>query len=101
MISLRDEIRALEFLIERDLRGPVNLTAPNPQTNAAVTKTLARALRRPALIPVPAFALRLVVGEFADDILGSQRVVPTRLLAAGFSFLDGSMEQIVAELVRR
>jgi len=81
--------------------GPVNLTAPEPQTNAAVTKALASALRRPAVIPVPGFALRLVVGEFAGDILGSQRVVPRRLLDAGFNFRDGAMEQIVAELVRR
>jgi uncharacterized protein (TIGR01777 family) len=101
LISLRDQVRALEFLLDHTVTGPVNLTAPEPQTNAAVTKALASALRRPAVIPVPGFALRLVVGEFAGDILGSQRVVPRRLLDAGFNFRDGAMEQIVAELVRR
>ena len=100
-ISLRDEVRALEFLLTHDLRGPINLTAPEPQTNATVTRALARALRRPALLPVPAFALRIAVGEFSSDITGSQRVVPKRLLESGFSFLDASLEQTIATLLRR
>ena len=98
-ISLRDEVRALEFLLQHDLHGPFNLTAPEPRTNADVTTVLARALRRPALFPVPAFALRIAVGEFSSDITGSQRVLPKRLQAAGFTVLDGSLEQTVANLL--
>lgn len=98
-ISMRDEVRAIRFLIERDLHGPFNLTAPTPVTNAAFTRALARAVRRPALLPVPGFALRLVLGEFAGDILGSQRVLPTRLLDAGFEFADPTVEDITAALV--
>lgn len=100
LISLRDELRAIEFLLTHDLRGAFNLTAPEPQTNADVTRALAKALRRPAPFPVPAFALRIVVGEFASDITGSQRVLPQRLLQSGFTFNDASMEQVIAELVR-
>lgn len=100
LISLRDEIRALEFLLHNEIAGPVNLTAPNPQTNAAVARELAAQLHRPALIPVPGFALRLVVGEFAGDILGSQRVLPNRLVASGFVFNDPTMPEIVSSLVR-
>lgn len=101
LISLDDEVRAIEYLLTHDLHGAFNFTAPNPRTNAEVTKTLASALRRPALIPVPGFALRIVVGEFASDILGSQRVEPERLLQEGFTFRDATLEQIVASLVRR
>lgn len=100
LISLRDEIRALEFLLTHDLHGIFNLTGPEPRTNSDVTKALGAALRRPALFPVPAFALRLVVGEFASDITGSQRVLPQRLQEAGFSFLDASLEQTIATVLR-
>jgi len=87
LISLEDEVRALQALIERDdLDGPYNLTAPQPATNAEVTRLMGRVLHRPAVVPVPALALRLALGEFAGEILASQRVVPERLLAAGFSF---------------
>ena len=85
-ISLHDEVRAIRFLLERPLHGAFNLTAPTPVTNRAFSQALGRALRRPALVPVPRFALRLVVGEFADEILASQRVVPQRLLESGFVF---------------
>lgn len=99
-ISLRDEVRALEFLLTHDVSGPLNLTAPTPETNATVTRMLAAALRRPALLPVPAFALRIAVGEFSSDITGSQRVLPKRLLDAGFTFLDPSLEQTIATLLQ-
>ncbi len=93
-------VAAIEFaLASPSLSGPVNLTAPNPVTNAAFTTALARALRRPALLPVPAFALRLALGEMADEaLLASQRVQPEKLLNAGFPFahpqLDEALEQI-------
>lgn len=85
-ITLADELRAVRFLLERELAGPVNLTAPAPARNRDLVRALARAAHRPALLPVPPFALRLVVGQFASEILISQRVLPRRLLQAGFSF---------------
>lgn len=86
-ISLHDEVAALRFLIDNDLDGPVNLTAPEPVTNAEFTRALGKALGRPAVLPVPRAALRLALGEFADEgPLISQRVVPHRLQKAGFRF---------------
>ena len=85
-ITLHDQVRAMDFLIDSDLSGPVNLTAPNPATNSEFTAALARALRRPALLPVPGFALKLALGGFSTEILGSKRVLPERLNEAGFSF---------------
>jgi hypothetical protein len=100
-ISLTDEVRALRHLIEHpDLTGPVNLTAPTPVTNAEATHALAQALHRPAVLPVPAAALRAVLGEFSVEVLGSQRVLPTRLLASGFAFRHPTIEAaLAAELV--
>ncbi len=86
-ISLHDEVAALRHLIDTDsLAGPVNLTAPEPVTNREVTAAMGRVLRRPTLFTVPAPALRLVLGDFAQDVLGSQRVLPSRLLESGFDF---------------
>ncbi|GAA0624341.1 TIGR01777 family oxidoreductase [Streptomyces crystallinus] len=86
-ISQHDHTAALRHLLETpELSGPVNLTAPDPVTNREVTAAMARVLRRPALLPVPAPAIRLVLGEFAEDVLGSQRVLPRRLLDSGFRF---------------
>jgi uncharacterized protein (TIGR01777 family) len=88
-ISLRDEVRALRFLIDNpEFSGPVNLTGPNPVPNSVVTKDLAQALKRRAFLPVPAAALKAVVGEFASDILSSARVMPATLSTAGFEWLD-------------
>jgi len=85
-ITLHDQIRAIDYLIDSDLAGPVNLTAPNPATNSEFTDALARALRRPALMPVPGFALKVALGGFSTEILGSKRVLPERLNEAGFTF---------------
>lgn len=100
-ITLADEIGAIRFLLDaEDVRGPVNLTAPEPRTNREVTTALARALRRPALLPVPPLALRVVLGEFAGEVLLSQRVLPRRLLDAGYPFtlpdLDSAARAVVA-----
>jgi hypothetical protein len=77
-------------------RGPVNAVAPNPVRNAELTAALASALRRPALLPAPAFALRAVLGELADELLGSRRVVPACAESLGFRFqvptLDRALE---------
>ncbi len=86
-ITLHDELRAIEFLLEReDLSGVFNLTSPNPVTNQEFTSALARALRRPALFPAPAIALKLALGGFSTEILGSKKVLPTALQDAGFTF---------------
>ena len=86
-ISLHDEVAALRHLVDTpSLAGPVNLTAPEPVTNREVTAAMGRVLRRPTLCAVPAPVLRVVLGDFAQDVLGSQRVLPGRLLETGFDF---------------
>ena len=85
-ITLHDQIRAINFLLNSKLTGPVNLTAPNPVTNQEFTAALARALHRPAIFPAPAFALRLALGGFSTEILGSKKVMPKVLTDAGFEF---------------
>lgn len=93
-ISLHDLVRAIRFSIECvGLSGPVNAVAPQPVTNAEFAATLGRVLRRPAVIPIPAFALRALFGEMAQlTMLASQRVLPARLLQAGFRFDYPSLE---------
>lgn len=95
-ISLHDEVAALRHLVDTEsLSGPVNLTAPEPVTNREVSAAMGRVLRRPALLTVPAPALRLALGEFAADVLGSQRVLPSRLLASGFSFAFPTIDESI------
>lgn len=100
-ISLADEIRAIRFLMESsDLKGPFNLTAPNPVTMTEFSRTLAQILQKPAWTVVPAFVLRLVLGQMAKEtLLASQKVAPNRLLAAGFKFkypqLHAALEAII------
>ena len=97
----RDDLLALlEFLLEqRNLSGPVNATAPNPVTQREFAQALGRALHRPALVPTPAFALKLALGEMAEMLLTGQRVVPTKALEAGFSFrypeLEGALKSLL------
>ena len=85
-ITLHDQIRAMIFLLESKITGPVNLTSPNPVTNQEFTAALARALHRPAIFPAPAFALRAALGGFSTEILGSKKVMPKVLTEAGFDF---------------
>lgn len=86
-IALDDEVAALRFLIASQLSGPVNLTAPTPVTNAEFTRTLGSVLGRPTLASVPGFALKLAVGDFAEEgILAGQRAIPRVLTKAGFDF---------------
>lgn len=88
-ISLRDEVSALMFLLQQaSISGPVNLTAPNPATNAEVTAAMGTVLGRPTLLPVPAFALRTALGEFSTEILSSARVLPRVLEANAFTWQD-------------
>jgi uncharacterized protein (TIGR01777 family) len=85
-ITLHDQIRAMIFLLNSKITGPVNLTSPNPVTNQEFTAALARALHRPAIFPAPAFALRAALGGFSTEILGSKKVIPKVLTEAGFEF---------------
>jgi uncharacterized protein (TIGR01777 family) len=92
-ISLADEVGAIQYLLDHDVSGPVNLTGPEPLTNAEFTKVLGRVLGRPTLAPVPGFALRLAVGEFATGgILASQRVLPQMLERSGYAFQHRTAE---------
>jgi uncharacterized protein len=90
-ISLADEVAAIEFLLERDdIAGPVNLVSPNPVTNAEFTRALGDALGRPTFMPVPSLAIKAMFGaEMSEEmIFGGQRMMPKRLLDAGFEFRD-------------
>ncbi|MEU2611959.1 TIGR01777 family oxidoreductase [Micromonospora sp. NPDC007271] len=86
-ISMRDWLDAVALLLARDdLAGPVNLVGPNPVTNAEFTKELARQLHRPAIIPIPALALKIALGGFAHEALTSTRVLPGVLTRAAFTW---------------
>ena len=85
-ITLHDVIRAITFLLESKVSGPVNLTSPNPVTNQEFTSALARAMHRPALFPAPAIGLKIALGGFSSDILGSKKVMPQALTEAGFTW---------------
>jgi NAD dependent epimerase/dehydratase family enzyme len=85
-IAVSDWLDAMQFLLASDLAGPVNLVGPDPVRNRDFTRELARAVHRPALIPVPAIALRLAVGEFGREAVASQRVLPGVLVRSGFAF---------------
>lgn len=97
-ISLVDEVRAILWLLDSTLEGPVNLVAPSPLSNAQFTRVLAQSLRRPAAFAVPSAALALALGRGLAEgaILASQRVLPRRLLESGFSFHDSDASAIVA-----
>ena len=97
-ISLADTVAALLFLIDTpELSGPFNLTAPEPVTNSEFTRALARAVHRPAVLPVPAFVLRVVFGAMAEEaLLSSARVLPAKLTAAAFSFAHPTVDQALA-----
>lgn len=100
-VAPADLVRALEWLLTHEVSGPFNVTSPQPVRNADLTKALARVLRRPALFPAPAFALRLALGGSADELLlASQRVVPGRLLEAGFQFTYPAIEDALRIALR-
>ena len=102
-ISIDDQVGAIAFLLTADISGPVNLTAPTPVTNSEFTKVLAEALSRPALLPIPSFGPRLLLGrDLADALLFTgQRVLPERLTEAGFSFEHSTLAEAFASLLRR
>jgi hypothetical protein len=101
-MHLADLMAAVQFIIDNDdLSGPVNFCAPNQIRYRDLAKTLAQALNRPAVMPAPAFLIRLVMGEFGDVFLASQRTVPQKLLSHGFSFqyphIDDAIRAVVGE----
>ena len=98
-ITLHDQIRAIVFALENKIEGPINLTSPNPVTNQEFTAGLARALHRPALFPAPAIALKIALGGFSTEILGSKKVMPQALLDAGFVFDYPHIAPALAALV--
>ena len=99
-ITLGDEVRALAHLVDHpDVTGPVNLVGPDPVPQIEVSRELGRQLHRPAILPAPAFALRIIVGGFASDILGSQRVMPTVLAASGFTHEQSTLAAAIATLL--
>ena len=83
-ITLHDVVRAIVFALEHPVSGPVNLTTPNPVSNQEFTAALARAMNRPALFPAPAIALKIALGGFSSEVLGSKKVMPNVLSEAGF-----------------
>lgn len=101
IISRRDWVRGVEFLATQpNASGPYNFAAPQSSTNAQFTKALAAQLHRPSVLAVPAFAIKLALGELSSELLGSMRVEPKRLLDAGFDFEDPDLESVVAEALR-
>ncbi|MEV6106649.1 TIGR01777 family oxidoreductase [Streptomyces sp. NPDC051940] len=95
-ISLHDHVAAMRHLIDTDwLSGAVNLTAPEPVTNREVTAAMGRVLHRPTVFAVPGPLLKLAVGDFANDMLGSQRVLPSRLDESGFTFAFPTVDQAI------
>jgi NAD dependent epimerase/dehydratase family enzyme len=101
-ISLRDEIRAILWIIDHQMSGPVNLVCPTPLTNAEFARRLAQALHRLAIVRTPAAALKVVLGAqlTSEAILASQRVLPSALLESGFVFDDPDATSIINEVVR-
>lgn len=100
-ITLADHVRAVGHLLTSQVAGPVNLTGPEPAPQRDVVRAVARELHRPAVLAVPRFALRAVIGGFADDICSSQRAVPRVLLEDGFSFEHPDLTSAARWLTRQ
>ncbi len=100
-VSIEDEVGAIVHLLTAEVAGPVNLVSPNPVTNAAYTKTLARVLHRPAVLPIPMLGPSLLLGrELAESLLGtSLRLQPTRLLGSGYEFRRPDLEDALRALL--
>ena len=99
-ITLHDQIRAIVFALENPISGAVNVTSPNPVTNQEFTSALARALHRPALFPAPAIALKIALGGFSSEVLGSKKVIPHVLQEAGFTWDYPHITQALDQLVQ-
>jgi uncharacterized protein len=102
-VSVRDVVGAIQHVLNHDvLSGPVNAVAPNPVTNAEFTRILASVLNRPAIFPMPAFAVRLIFVEMGEELfLGSQRVEPAKLAATGYRFQHPDLKNALKEILHR
>ena len=102
-IALQDVVGAIEHILNTDsCRGPVNVVAPNPVTNAEFTKILASVLSRPAIFPLPAFVARLALGQMADELLlASERVAPAKLAATGYAFQQPDLRAALQSVLAR
>jgi uncharacterized protein (TIGR01777 family) len=100
-IALEDEVGAIRFLLDHDVSGPVNLTAPEPATNTAFAKALGHAMHRPSFLPVPKFGPQLLLGrDLATALLfGSQRVLPNGLTDAGYAFKHPHLDEALAAVL--
>src|SRR6478735_6561138 len=99
-ITLLDEVRAIEHLLTADVQGPVNLVT-EPRRNVDVVRALAAAMHRPAVVPVPAFALRIALGDFSSEVLGSIRAVPAALDRSGFVPVHADLDDAARWVVTR
>jgi uncharacterized protein len=102
-VSIRDVVGAIQHVLNHEsLTGPVNTVAPNPVTNAEFTRILASVLNRPAIFPMPAFAVRVIFGEMGEELfLGSQRVEPAKLAATGYQFQHPDLKNALKEILQR
>jgi uncharacterized protein len=102
-IDVQDMVGAIHHILKTDLvQGPVNMVAPKPVTNAEFTRTLARVLSRPAILPVPVFAVKLAFGEMGETVLlGSQRVEPARLVTSGYPFRFTDLQASLRNVLNR
>lgn len=101
-VSIDDTVGAIVFALSRDgIAGALNVTAPTPVTQAEYARTLGRVLRRPAVLPAPGFAIRLVLGEFAGEVLEGQRVIPKRLSDNGYAFRHPDLEPALRQMLTR
>ena len=99
-VALDDVVAAIAYALSRDdVAGPVNVTAPNPVTQAEYARTLGRVLHRPAVLPAPSFAVRAILGEFAGEVLDGQRVLPKRLTDSGYVFRYPQLEPALRHLL--
>ncbi len=100
-IHIEDLTRAFLFLLEHpEISGPVNFTAPNPVRNKELAQWLGRIMGRPAFLPAPGFMLRLVLGEFGSILLEGQRVLPQKLVQAGFQFSYPEIDRALRQVIR-
>jgi hypothetical protein len=98
-IHIDDLLAGLMFMLENpEIQGPVNLCSPAPVTSGELARTLGTVLGRPAVIPTPSMALRLILGEFADTLLASQRAIPEKLIASGFVFRFPDLKDALTDL---
>jgi uncharacterized protein (TIGR01777 family) len=100
-IHIEDLISAIQFVLSNDtVSGPVNFCGVQPATNRDLARTLGKTMKRPSIMPAPAFMVRLVMGELGNAVLFSQRTVPAKLLSLGFTFKYPTIQDAVSEIVK-